>query len=110
MDKWFPKIKYICASIAIIIFIWMNLQVRSRDFGGSFPYRTRGPFATHEYYQLSEFEEWENFLEIPGLEQTASELLIEAKPIPPLKLTKPDAPLIADEISETVEPNISEQE
>lgn len=93
MNKWFHNIKVVCSIIAILLFIWMNCKVWIPSFGGQFPYRVRGPLAKHEYYQLSEFEDWENFLQIPGSDKTASELLIEAKPIPILELTRPDEPL-----------------
>lgn len=93
MNHWFHNVKYICGGLAILLFVWMNCKVWIPSFGGQFPYRVRGPLANHDYYKLSEFEDWENFLQVPGSDKLASELLIEAQPIPVLELTRPDAPL-----------------
>lgn len=93
MNHWFENIKIVCSVMGILLFIWISCQVWIPSFGGPFPQRTRGPLAKHEYYQLSEFEDWENFLQVPGSNKSSGDLLIQRKPLPIIELTKPDEPL-----------------
>ncbi len=92
MVQLFSQLKYLCISVALVILIWMFFHLFFRSIGGPFPYRTRGPFAKKEYYQLSEFPEWENVLKIEGSNKTTAELLIEGdpnNPVPPVTFGKP---------------------
>ena len=108
MNGWFEKIKLVCSMAAILLFVWINCQVWIPGFGGPFPHRTRGPLAKHEYYQLSDMEDWENFLRVPGTGQSTGDLLIQAQPLPILELTKPDEPLPPQEIRNPIQKDTDE--
>ena len=91
LSQGFHLIKYVCGFVSAVLLVWLSCHLFIRGIGGPFPQRTRGPFANHKYYQLAEFESWEDFLNVPGQDKTLAEMLIEDQAIPPLTYSKPDA-------------------
>lgn len=89
LKRYFPKSKFVCGSLSVILFIWLFCQIFIRSFGGPFPQRTRGPLARFDDYKLGNFHPWEILIELDhetGL--TPAELLIQGKDIPPAKFGK----------------------
>lgn len=91
LKKTFPALPFYFGCIAVLLLVYIVGHLFFRSIGGPFPYRTRGPLAKQELYQLGEMPVWENAIRMTELGKTTSELLLEGQnsEMPPLQFGEP---------------------